>query len=391
MDLSVMMKYKRKKDCWVCPLCENENPDDTGKCYLCGYVRTGSEIFLRAWTPEDDARERTEMMRNQGVNPIPNQIPPVRPVAPPPPPMPPRREERLFEDEERIGGEEFVPKKKRSKAPLIIIIIAIIAFIVGAFFFLLNNSRQETYDAAIDYYNSEQYQEALNKFEELPDDYKDVDERKKDTKYLLAKKYLAERNVESARELFTELGSYSDSKDMLTECDYVAATLLLEGENYDEAREAFKALGDYSDSADMINECDYQQATDYYNSSDYVKAMGLFYSLGYYRDSKRMLNNGESGLLRENRNNYRYEVQTDLIGDRSDSDGNYVEYTQSDYNMHAEWSMASTSGSYFKVEDGIHYHGSDYYWTKQWIFEYISYNEAYVFNYIDGKVYTFSR
>jgi len=46
-ETKVFLKYKRKKECWVCPLCDTENHDN--KCYLCGSIRLSSSVVKPAW------------------------------------------------------------------------------------------------------------------------------------------------------------------------------------------------------------------------------------------------------------------------------------------------------------------------------------------------------
>jgi len=395
MDLNVMMKYKRRRDCWLCPVCECENPADVDKCYLCGSVRTGKEVFLNAWSEEDERRERASKMREDlRVQPtqIPNPMPgPIPGPAPRPAPIPtPIPSGKVFVDEEP-GEMVYPPNKKGGKIAAIIIIAVVILALVAGIFWYVSHSREKTYNSAIDYYYSQQYQEALDKFNKLPADYKDVAEMKNDTKYQLANQHLANGDVESARNLFTELGDYSDSEEMLKECEYREAEIMLGNGQYEEAKAKFEALAGYSDSDDMIKECDYQRAMAYYSNDEYVEAMCIFNSLGYYSDSSNMFSNAEYWLINENSSSYRYTDEYDMEGYWTDYNGNYVNYTKNGTNMHVNYDFPHTSGTYFKVENGVHYHGNDYNWKKQWIFEYVSYDTVLVYNYKDGKVYTFTK
>ena len=84
-----------------------------------------------------------------------------------------------------------------------------------------------------------------------------------------------------------------------------------------------------------------------------------------------------------------------MIGNWQDKDGNYVKYEYK-YIDGVEGTEMTSSMSYdnankYMVENGIHYHDNGNSWKKQWIFEYISYNSAYVYNYAEGKTYVFEK
>ena len=277
MDLNVMMKYKRKRDCWVCPVCENENTTDTGKCYLCGHVGSGNEAFLKAWSAEDEARERAEKMRNdlRTEQSIQNKKPPIKPIIP-------KHETKIFEDD--VG---YVPpkEKKSHKGLVIFIVLLVVLAIVAVILWSVYSNYENIYSEGIRLYNIGKYEDALGKFEELPYDYKNTAEKIKDTKYNMACEYMNEGDIQSARSIFTELGYYSDSAQMLNECSYAEACLLYETGQYADAKVAFENLSGYSDSDKMMDECDYQQGLEYYNDGDYVLASTVFLLTGTVKQS----------------------------------------------------------------------------------------------------------
>ncbi len=386
MDANTIVKYKRREACWICPECETENRLEMGKCILCGRIRTDDVPYVRAWSAEDEARENA--MRNTGYYNQPYQQPPVATAPYADRRITPYGETSIFKETE---GYELPPKKKSNKGLIIGIVATACVISIVALAVLLGPNNEKKYKEAMSYYNSAHYEEALEKFEQLPDDYKNVSYMIEDTKYNLAVEYLENGNIEDARYLFEELGDFSDSESMILQCDYMDATALLEAGDYDGAKTAFSNLGSYSDSANMVKECDYQKATEYYNDGEYTEAMELFKSLGYYSNSTSMFNTVERALINENIRYGYYTEEEDMIGNWKDSSGNYANYTYN-YNgsVHVNYSLPYTSGSYFKVENGVHYHGQ-YSWTKQWIFEYVSYNQAKVYDYKDGQVYVLTR
>ncbi len=379
MDANVILKYKREEDRWVCPECDTENSVERGKCHLCGFIRTEGVAYKRAWSPEDEAREKRVQSGGFGNGQYNGQTagyasrvstPVENPV---------------------YGGADFspAPAKKSHKGLVIGIIAAAVVVVIIAVALMLGSAgKDRTYNDAVTYYNRGNYSKALDKFEQLPDDYKDVAYMKKDTMYMLALEYLYDDgDPDAARDLFEELGNYEDSQAMLVECDYVAAKNLLEEGSYNEAKNAFYELDGYYDSDDMIKECDYRKATDFYNSGEYTEAMKIFNFLGYYSDSDDMFDKAETALINENMNNYRYTTEEDMIGEWRNSDGDYAIYSYNDDGtVHVSYNLPYTSGTYFKIENGVHYHGN-YSWYKQWIFEYMDDDLVNVYNYKDGNIY----
>ncbi len=386
MDSNTILKYKRREACWICPECEMENRLDMNKCILCGRIRTDNIPYVRAWSAEDEARENA--MRNTGYYGQPYQQPPVAPPTYPDRRVSPYGDTKIFKD---TDGYELPAEKKANKGLIIGIVATVSVVIIIALVLLLGPNNEKTYKEAMSYYNARQYEQALEKFEKLPDNYKNVSYMIDDTKYNMAVEYLESGDVEEARGIFEELGDFSDSANMLLQCDYIDAIALLEAGDYDASKTAFSNLGSYSDSANMVKECDYRKANQYYSDGDYTRAMVLFKSLGYYSDSTSMFNTVERALINENILYGYYTEEEDMIGNWKDSSGNYANYTYNyDGSMHVNYDFPHTSGTYFKVENGVHYHG-EYSWTKQWIFEYVSYSQARVYNYKDGQVYTMTR
>lgn len=54
MEINVILKYRRPKDCWLCPECDSENDTATNRCFVCNCARPIGIELLRKWTPADD-------------------------------------------------------------------------------------------------------------------------------------------------------------------------------------------------------------------------------------------------------------------------------------------------------------------------------------------------
>ncbi len=94
METNVILKYRRPKDCWLCPECDSENDISVNHCFVCNCARPMGIELLRKWNPNDD-REIPPPKPPKPSKKTPN---PPRPETgpifrdydmPPPPPPPP--------------------------------------------------------------------------------------------------------------------------------------------------------------------------------------------------------------------------------------------------------------------------------------------------------------
>lgn len=330
--LSVILKYKRREDKWICPLCETENYLQTKNCMLCGVVKPIDAKIAEAWSEKNEAYTVPPKV----VNPQPKKQTPYV------------KSEKIFEETEGY----MPPPKKSHKLRNFFIAVLIIAVIIAVFAFVISGSKGRIYDEAMDAFEDGDYQTAIEKFEQLPADYEDVSEMINESKYQMALEYMSYGDMESAKTIFEEIIGYADAETMITECDYRVA------ENY----------------------CD---------NGEYVKAMNAFYLLGSYSDSTSMLEYAEDMLTYENDRSGYFDDEDFMMGRWSDSDGFYVEYD----NDGAGFNLPHSDAKEYKLSSGIHYHskygGSN--WKKQWIYQRIDRNTVEVYNYTDGSMYTLTR
>ena len=171
----------------------------------------------------------------------------------------------------------------------IVALIAVCALVVQV---IIPNVRYSMANNAVSAGN---YEEAISTFEDLAD-FKDSQEKIKETQYVWAESKLASGDAEGAIELFETLGDYEDSADRIQEiqdsASYEQAEKEFENGNYEEAKTLFENLGSYSDAASRAQECaniigeeHYSKAMDALNKSDNDTALKEFLLAVPYKDS----------------------------------------------------------------------------------------------------------
>lgn len=75
--------------------------------------------------------------------------------------------------------------------------------------------------------------------------------------------------------------------------------------------------------------------------------------------------------------------------------GNYVEYYKKnpgDSETQCTYNLPYTEGELYKLEDGVHSHGSDESgWTKQWSYTVLTADTVNAYCFKDGRTYTLYR
>lgn len=171
----------------------------------------------------------------------------------------------------------------------IVALIAVCALVVQV---IIPNVRYSMANNAVSAGN---YEEAISTFEDLAD-FKDSQEKIKETQYAWAESKLASGDAEGAIELFETLGDYEDSADRIQKiqdsASYEQAEKEFENGNYEEAKTLFENLGNYSDAASRAQECaniigeeHYSKAMDALNKSDNDTALKEFLLAVPYKDS----------------------------------------------------------------------------------------------------------
>ena len=372
MEVYEILEYKREHDCWVCPECDAENSLLLGKCLVCGWQKKADAKILKAWSEEDKktAPPQKKVKSKLDDSPI------------------------FKEHDDNISKEhdEHITSTEKSYykglmwfAIILVIVILIVAIIQG--------NSYASYSNAMNEFHSGNYELAIDLFEKLPSNYKDVSHMLNESKYQYAMECLNAEDFMLAESLFESIRDYNDSANMVKECRYRLATSLFDLGNYTEAKTNFLEISSYLDSKEMVQECDYMVATNYKNNADYVKAMKAFNDLGNYKDSTQQFVSCENALISVNKKNGYCQNENSMFGTWSDSNGNYVTYTnQGNGSVNANYNIENTDGEFFKLSNGVHYHGNDYNgWKKQWIYQMIDNNKVQVYDYISGEIYNLSR
>ena len=184
------------------------------------------------------------------------------------------------------------PPAKKNMKPLFIALgaLLVIGLGIGGFFGFQEMDRSNSYNAAVNAFETGDYSTASAGFAELGD-YKEsafmVGECEQYATYARGIELYEEGDYEAAKEQFAQVKSQSiiDIPRRINECDYAIAEELLEAGNYADAQDAFKELDDYSDSSTRANECGYALAEELVEAGDYQGARSAFASLGSYQDA----------------------------------------------------------------------------------------------------------
>lgn len=145
------------------------------------------------------------------------------------------------------------------------------------------------YKKAVELYESGQYAQAQNIFEELGE-YEDSQAKAQDCRYMQGQALMESGKYEEAEEIFRKLGNYKDSNTYAQDCRYMQGQTLMESEKYEEAEDIFQKLGNYKDSNTYAQDCKWYLFAEYVENNDVSEmrnnASGLPYSFSIERTSK---------------------------------------------------------------------------------------------------------
>ena len=147
--------------------------------------------------------------------------------------------------------------------------------------------RECAYRPAQQAYEAGDYETALTMFEALGD-YSDAQEQAQKSRYAMAQALYAQGDVAGAITEYAALGDYSDAPKQLQAAQYAQASGYLAlgtAEGYQQAVDAFTALDAYSDSADKLKQARFGQAELLLEAGDYAQAKPIFEELGSYGEA----------------------------------------------------------------------------------------------------------
>jgi len=122
--------------------------------------------------------------------------------------------------------------------------------------------------------------------ETLPEDLEGRASLLADCAYARAEKAMDERDYDTARGIFLDLGSWRDSATKAVECLYEPALTMIENGEYDAAIATLETISDYADSAEQIQKCYYLKAESLEASGDVDGAREAYVGAGDYSDAK---------------------------------------------------------------------------------------------------------
>ena len=155
-----------------------------------------------------------------------------------------------------------------------------------------------TYEAAKRAIKDLEYNRASMLLSELPEDYEDVPDLRKECAYRPALAAYERGEYEMALQAFEQLGDYSDAQEQAQKSRYAIAQALFEQGDVAGAIEQYGALGDYSDAEKQLQAVKYVQASDYLalgTEAGYQQAIDTFEALGDYSDSADKLKQARFG------------------------------------------------------------------------------------------------
>lgn len=110
------------------------------------------------------------------------------------------------------------------------------------------------------------------------------------TEYKKAVELYESGQYAQAQNIFEELGEYEDSQAKAQDCRYMQGQALMESGKYEEAEEIFRKLGGYKDSNTYAQDCKWYLFAEYVENNDVSEmrniASGLPYSYSIERTSK---------------------------------------------------------------------------------------------------------
>lgn len=196
--------------------------------------------------------------------------------------------------EKKSLHEKKIRKAKNRKIARIVVfssLFVIIAVVVASIPTIVRNMK---YNSAVACMENEEYEDALEIFEEL-DGYKNTRSYMNKCNYEIAIVLMEECEYEKAVKIFSKLDGYKDSEEFLIDCEYYIerysakyekAMQFITKMNYEGAISALEDLPpEYKDVGELRDECYYQGALVNMNNGLYASAMVKLSKIPDYKDS----------------------------------------------------------------------------------------------------------
>ncbi len=274
-----------------------------------------------------------------------------------------------------------------------------------------NIAIKQVYNQAVQMMDDKEYSKAAEKFKTI-ESYMDSTAKVDECNYLEGKRLLDEGKTKEAKVIFSKMKGYKESDNLVKECDYQAAKKNIENDEYLMAYDVFLKLGEYKDSKkqlENLKEPLYEKGKEAYQDEKYSEAKRYFEKSEDYEKEVDYLKliDAHSGELEDISEIYYlidFEDTKDILmedsnaidfleGRWTNSSGKYLTYTKTGENSsQTSYNIPWTEGTNYKIEDSIHYHGSNSSgWTKQWSIKIIDVNTIELYCYKDYQTYILSR
>lgn len=194
-----------------------------------------------------------------------------------------RIEEEKLAEEQRIAEELAAKKRKKIFVITAPIVCACIALVVVLNTVIIPGSK---YSDALSLMEEKKYEEAVAIFDGISD-YKDSDEKRKESLFLYAISCQNDQQYEKAITVFEQIKGYKESDEKIEECEiaildnkYNAAVALMNEGKYENAITAFEEISTHKDSKTQITVCMSTLAKTYVSKGDTGNAIKWYEKMG---------------------------------------------------------------------------------------------------------------
>lgn len=176
------------------------------------------------------------------------------------------------------------PRKNKKLFTICGIVGIIVIVAIGVFYgYTVRKGKQDKlYLEAMDYYNQQQYQEALEKAEKIADNYDGKEKLVNEITYCLANQYLDESAYEEADKLLQKIPDYEDVPRLMKRVTYYKGVNEYMLGNYEKAEELLSQVEDYGDTANYLKEISMKRIMEVINNGDYETAQKYFDRIAAY-------------------------------------------------------------------------------------------------------------
>ncbi|MDO4460354.1 MAG: hypothetical protein Q4C42_09835 [Clostridia bacterium] len=200
------------------------------------------------------------------------------------------------------------------------------------------------YEKAVSLADENELDSALDIFTELGD-YSDCPEQIKKIHYLKGEVFKDDNELDSALDEFTLSGDYDDSAERIKEIHYLKGESRAENKEYSEAISEYELAGDYSDAAEKAEEMHFLSAEKYLSEKDYASALAEYELAGERKDTEEKIRLCRYNVAFACESEGDFASAIDLFGQLGDYENSYSKFVRLSY---AYGSQLYDEGEYVK-------------------------------------------